>query len=131
MRLLLDTHIAIWAVLDAPMLAPDARQWIQNPANDVAVSLASLWEIAIKNGLRRQSKGAIGLSVGMAGEEFAAASFDIQPFDIEVLQRVEQLPHHHGDPFDRLIVATAMTYGYRLLTHDQALAAYGEQVLLV
>ncbi|MFN4096654.1 MAG: type II toxin-antitoxin system VapC family toxin [Sphingomonas sp.] len=131
MRLLLDTHIAIWAVLDAPMLTTHARQLIQDPANTVAVSLASLWEIAIKNGRKPEGKGAIGFSVGSARDEFAAASFDIQPFDIAVLQAVEQLPRHHGDPFDRLIVATAMTYDYRLLTHDRALAAYGERILTV
>ena len=131
MRLLLDTHIAIWAVLDAPMLTDHARQLIQNPANEVAVSLASLWEIAIKNGLKRSGAGAIGFSVGIAQEAFAAASFDIQPFDIEVLRAVEQLPHHHGDPFDRLIVATAETFDYRLMTHDQTLAAYGGHVLIV
>lgn len=130
-RLLLDTHVAIWAILDVPMLTAQARQLIQNPANEVAVSLASLWEIAIKNGLRRQGKSAIGLSVGVAAAEFAAASFDIQPFDIAVLQALEQLPRHHGDPFDRLIVATAKTYEYHLVTHDQALAAYGEHVLLI
>lgn len=131
MRFLLDTHVAIWAILNPSRLTPHTRELIQSPANEIAVSLASLWEIAIKNSRRREGPGAIGIPVGAAKDEFAAAQFDIQPFDIAVLRTVEQLPHHHGDPFDRLIVATAMACDYRLLTHDHALAAYGECVVIV
>jgi|GEM_PF-41053 len=130
-RLLLDTHIALWAVAGAPDLPRRAQDIIEDSANETAVSLVSLWEIAIKNGVRRGGRGAIRLSVQEAAAEFTAANFELQAFDVEVLRALEDLPLHHGDPFDRLLIATAMTCSYRLVTHDKALAAYGDHILLV
>lgn len=131
MRLLLDTHIAIWAIIGAPELPRRARDILEDVANDSAVSLVSLWEIAIKNGIRRAGRGAIGLPVHEAAADFLAANFALQSFDVDVLRTFEQLPHHHGDPFDRLLIATAMTCDYQLMTRDKALAAYGPHILLV
>lgn len=131
MRLLLDTHVAIWAVLGAPKLGTLATRAIADPANDVLVSIATLWEIAIKNNLGRAVRDPIGLTLTQAVEEFAAASFALLPIETRHLHEVERLPLHHGDPFDRLLVAQARADGYRLMTHDASLAAYGDHVMVI
>lgn len=130
MRLLLDTHVALWAVLDSPKLAPAARKLIVDDANDIAVSVVTLWEIAIKRGLRRRGPGAMPVSASDAALFFAASGYDLLPVLGEHACAVETLPRHHADPFDRLLVAQANTEPRRLLTQDATLAPYGEMVLL-
>ncbi|TPG20378.1 type II toxin-antitoxin system VapC family toxin [Sphingomonas koreensis] len=130
MRLLLDTHVAIWAVSSVETLPESVAAMIAEPANEVSVSMASLWEIAIKNSLGPR-RTAIGLSTAQAIEEFTAASFEVLPIEVRHALGVERLPHLHGDPFDRLLIATAEADTYRLVTHDRALAAYGDYVILV
>lgn len=131
MRLLLDTHVAIWAITGDPSLPPATASMIADPANDVAVSMATLWEIAIKNSLRRSAATSIGLSTQEAAREFAAASFEFIDIALRHVSAVEHLPRIHGDPFDRLLVATALADTFRLMTHDRALAAYGDHIMLV
>ena len=130
-RLLLDTHVAIWAVSAVERLPPSAVDMIEDTTNVVAVSLASLWEIAIKNNLGRAPREPIGLSLAEAIAEFETASFTILPIERQHLAGVERLPHVHGDPFDRLLVATAYADTYRLMTNDRTLTAYGDHVFLV
>ncbi len=99
-RLRLGTHIALWAVIGSSRLGPRARQAIVS-AEDVHVSVASLWEIAIKHSL---GKGDMPVSAAQAGEAFAEAGFrmlDIQPAHAVA---VERLPLLHRDPFDRLLL---------------------------
>lgn len=131
MRLLLDTHVAVWAVMGAARLSHETIGMIADAGNQVAVSMASLWEIAVKNNLGRPPRDPIGLSLAAAIGEFAAASFATVPIDLRHVAEVERLPHLHGDPFDRLLVATAIADTWRLLTNDARLAAYGDHVLLV
>ncbi len=131
MRLLLDTHVAIWAVNGDRLLRDDAVAMIADPVNEVAVSIVSLWEIAIKNNLRRPRATTIGLSVRDATEQFAAASFQLVGLDVRHMEPIETLPRLHGDPFDRMLVALARVDRFWLVTHDRALAAYGDHVLVV
>lgn len=128
MRLLLDTHIALWAVTDSPRLPAAARAVIVDPANEVWVSAATVWEIAIKHAL-----GPEGMPV--SGSE-ALHWFGVSGYrDLPVTSRhtcaVEMLPPIHTDPFDRLLVAQAQTEPLRLITHDATLARYSELVVLV
>ena len=131
MRLLLDTHIAVWAVADLHRLRDATAAMIEDVENEVAVSIASLWEIAIKNNLGRVARDPIGLSLAHALDAFAEASFAILPISTRHLAEVERLPTLHGDPFDRLLVATAQADGYRLMTHDARLAPYGNHVMVI
>ena len=128
MKLLLDTHIALWAIADSPRLPPQARAAITEPANILYVSAASVWEIAIKHGLGRERMPVSGPE---ALHWFRAAGFEWLPVLPEHAAAVAALPPHHADPFDRLLVAQARHEPLRLLTHDQALAAYGELVWVV
>jgi PIN domain nuclease of toxin-antitoxin system len=130
-KLLLDTHIALWAVTTPERLDEKVQGWISNPDNDVAVSIISLWEIAIKRSVRRDRANIPQLSPGAARIAFANADFDLLAIAIGHIETVEKLPFHHRDPFDRMLVATAVADGCSLLTHDKALAVYGNFVMVV
>lgn len=128
MNLLLDTHIALWAIADSPRLPQRARELILDAGNSVSVSAASVWEIAIKHALGR---GDMPISGEQALEWFRASGYTLLPIEAQHAAAVGHLPEHHADPFDRLLVAQALTEPLRLLTHDRALEAYGEPVLRV
>ena len=128
MRLLLDTHIALWALTDDPRLSSQARALIEAPSNQVAVSAASVWEIAIKHALGR---GDMPISGAEALDWFRQAGYDLIPVTPAHAAAVEQLPDHHRDPFDRLLVAQAATEPMRLLTHDPLVGLYGGEVIQV
>ena len=131
MNLLLDTHVALWAVAGHKRLSTKARELISDSDNTVAVSAASLWEIAIKHALRRTSETAIAISARAAAEAFALAGYDLLPVAPKHALAVEGLPAIHGDPFDRLIVAVAICEPLRLVTHDDVVAHYSDTIILV
>ena len=131
MRLLLDTHIAIWTVLGDPRLSIAARALIANPANEVHVSVASLWEIGIKHALTRRGRTDMPVSAREAGLLFREAGLRFLGITDEHAIAVETLPLLHGDPFDRLIIAQALTEPARLLTVDRAVAAYSDTIIAV
>lgn len=128
MNLLLDTHIALWAITDAPALPARARALISEPANEVWVSAVSVWEIAIKHGLGRGDMPISGIE---ALGYFDEAGYRMLPITPAHAAAVASLPPHHQDPFDRLLVAQARAEPLRLLTHDATVALYGEPVLRV
>lgn len=128
MRFLLDTHIALWTVTDDPRLSPKARTWIGDPDNEILVSAVTVWEIAIKHSVGRRQ---IPISGARALEVFTAAGFSWLEVKVAHAAQVEQLPWHHQDPFDRLLVAQAMVEPLRLISHDAAVARYGSFVELV
>ena len=127
MRILLDTHIALWAVTGSAQLAPEAVQAIL-AADEVFVSTASLWEIAIKRSLGR---GDMPVSSSQALHAFESAGYsmlDIKP--VHVL-RVEQLAPIHRDPFDRLLVVQALVEPMTLITRDATVARYSDAIMQV
>lgn len=128
MRLLLDTHIVLWAIADSPRLPPEARRLITDPANEIHVSAATVWEIAIKHGLRRAD---MPISGSEALGWFRRAGYRLLSVLPEHAAAIDGLPALHADPFDRILVAQARTEPMRLVTHDAALGAYGEAVLVV
>ncbi|WP_024538936.1 type II toxin-antitoxin system VapC family toxin [Comamonas badia] len=128
MRLLLDTHIALWAIVDDIRLPVMARGLIEGAANEVWVSAASLWEIAIKRALGR---GDMPISSADALRYFQASGYGILSISAEHAMGVEGLPGHHQDPFDRLLIAQAMTEPMRLVTHDRHVALYSDTVIFV
>jgi PIN domain nuclease of toxin-antitoxin system len=129
-NVLLDTHVAIWAVEDNPRLSTAARKVLLDPSVVPFVGVVSLWEIAIKHALG-QGKAAMPMSAEDALGLFRGAGFTIVPVTSAHVIAVEALPRHHDDPFDRLLVATAMAEPYKLLTQDHRLHAYGSIVSLV
>jgi PIN domain nuclease of toxin-antitoxin system len=129
-RLLLDTHIALWAVTDDLQLSAIARALIVEPGNEIFVSVATIWEIAIKHAVRRRVS-AMPVSAATALKDFLAAGFQVLEIVPAHVLALEQLPTLHGDPFDRIMVAQALSTPLRLLTHDTKIAAYSDTVILV
>lgn len=125
MRLLLDTHLFIWAVMDSAKLKPEVRQIIL-AASEVYVSSASIWEIAIKARL-----GKIEGDARMLAQAIEESGFLELPISARHAAEVAYLPAYHNDPFDRLIVAQAMTEPLLLLTADAVLSRYSDLVRVV
>ena len=125
MRILVDTHAFLWAVLEDRKLSANARaQWL-HPEADLYISPASLWEIAIKVGLGK-------LKIAQPLDQF----FELELFsnDLKLLPiapdhaaRVATLPHLHGDPFDRMLVAQSLCESLPILSADALLDGYGVQ----
>lgn len=128
MRLLLDTHVALWAITDDPRLSSVARGLIADPANTVVVSAASIWEIAIKRALAR---GDMPVSASEAVEWFASSGYSLLDISPQHAAGVETLPAIHNDPFDRLLVAQALVEPLRLLTRDRLVAEYSDTIIMV
>jgi PIN domain nuclease of toxin-antitoxin system len=125
MRLLLDTHIYLWAVTDSRKLSKLARNLITD-AEDVFVSSASIWEASTKAGL-----GKLDADVNQLVAEIAGSGFKELPVRAVHAALVRDLPDLHRDPFDRLLIAQAISEPLRLLTADSHLAAYSELVITV
>ncbi len=125
MRLLLDTHIFLWAVAGSASLKPATRRLIQS-ADRVHVSAASLWEIAIKAQL-----GKLDANPDELTEAIGQSGFVELPVRAAHAAAVARLPPHHNDPFDRLLVAQALSEPLKLLTADAMLARYSELVVVV
>ncbi|MGA7875602.1 MAG: type II toxin-antitoxin system VapC family toxin [Desulfoferrobacter sp.] len=125
MRLLIDTQIFIWAVIDSDRLGAKARQ-VMLDAAQIFVSAASIWEIAIKSKLGK-----------LEGDprEFVAAieqsGFHELAISAQHAAMVHELPLHHRDPFDRLLIAQSLCEPLRLLTADKNLSQYSELVMTV
>jgi PIN domain nuclease of toxin-antitoxin system len=122
-RLLLDTHALVWALVDKARLAPGARDAIEDARNDVAVSAASAWEIETKR-LRTGWDVPDDLAGALDDSEF-------QPLAITIEHAIAavRLPRHHDDPFDRLLVAQAQIEGLTIVTRDSKIAQYQVAVL--
>ena len=130
MRLLLDTHIALWAVANSPRLSRMARELILSAENSVWVSSASVWEIATKHALGRGDMPVTGVR---ANELFALSGYLPLPIDAKHAASVALLPQQgvHADPCDRMLIAQARAESMTLLTHDGEVAAYGDAVMRV
>jgi PIN domain nuclease of toxin-antitoxin system len=128
MRLLLDTHVLLWALSGSKRLSGEARELIESPDNDVLFSAASIWEIAIKAQALRAEFGVDAETIIAAARETA---FDELPVSPEHAAGVAALPLHHKDPFDRLLVSQAITEPARLVTADRALAAYSRDLVML
>ena len=132
MKLLLDTHILLWTLADDPRLPSAARELIENAANAVWYSTASLWEVSIKHAAHPDRMLAAGSEIARFSEE---AGFDELPIcsrhvaALETLRREPSAPSHN-DPFDRIMLAQAKSDGLLFVTHDGLIPAYGEPCVL-
>lgn len=122
MKLLLDTHVLLWWQTDDPRLNREARRAIAG-ADVVWVSAASAWEASIKS-----ARGRLRLD-----EKFrllaSTDDFTPLPVSLEHAERVAELRPHHSDPFDRLLIAQALTENATIVTHDHAFSPYGVRIL--
>ena len=127
MRLLLDTHVVLWALGDPDRLAPVARAAIADATVELAVSTATVWELAIKVGLGKlRLPGSVAQWFVPAVVELGAQWLEVSAIEAAA---VETLPTHHRDPFDRLLIVQALAGGWTLVTADAAFAGYGVPVL--
>ncbi|TMB45827.1 MAG: type II toxin-antitoxin system VapC family toxin [Deltaproteobacteria bacterium] len=127
MRLLLDSHVFLWWLRDDRRLSRRARAAIAAPGASVVVSAASIWEIAIKLSLGKlQWRDRPGVTLERS---ITACGFGELPVTARHAATVRNLPPHHGDPFDRLLVAQALTEDLRIVTADDVFALYGAAVL--
>jgi PIN domain nuclease of toxin-antitoxin system len=121
-RLLLDTHAFLWWIADDPRLTRKAREAIAAAAGEVLFSVASAWELAIKAGLGRLDCG--GPLGAFIVEQVRRNAFHVLPVALSHVLRVAELPRHHADPFDRLLVAQAQVEGLTLVSSDRLIARY-------
>lgn len=128
MRLLLDTHVFLWYITADHRLAPSVVQAVQNPENEVLLSVVSIWETIVKHQLGR-------LPLPEPPETFLPAQRESHgigslTLDERSVVRLSQLPLHHRDPFDRMLVCQALEHDLTIATVDEALAAYRVKRLL-
>jgi PIN domain nuclease of toxin-antitoxin system len=126
MRILLDTHILLWALTADRNLSTEAANLLKDPKNEVLVSAASLWEISIKHAL-----GRLSLSPLEIAQAIHATGFSPLPITFEHCTRLSGLPSVHNDPFDRMLVSQSLSEPAMLVTHDRLLKDYGSTILLV
>lgn len=128
MRLLVDTHLLLWAIASSRRLPKEARQLFEAPDNELFYSAASLWEIAIKASLGRAS-----FLVDITGLQSTLAEMEFEELPVRGVhaEQVARLPFHHRDPFDRMLVAQSLVEPLVLITNDEALAPYGTSVRLI
>lgn len=117
MRLLLDTHVLIWWALDQ-RLSPAIVEAISDPENDVAVSVASVWEAEIK-----VQTGKLNLDTDVFADARARAIDELK-IEREHVIAAARLPLHHGDPFDRVLIGQALVEGMTLVTRDAMFERY-------
>ncbi|MEX2616469.1 MAG: type II toxin-antitoxin system VapC family toxin [Alphaproteobacteria bacterium] len=125
MKLLIDTHLILWAANSPERLSPAARLLMADSENDLVFSAASLWEVAIKCGLGRTD-------FNVAPRQLRRGLIENGWLELAISSAhavaIDGLPPIHKDPFDRLLVAQAQVEGMSLLTADSAVAAYGDSV---
>ena len=123
MSLLLDTHVLLWWLDDPILLSEQALTSIKDTNNEIIVSVVSVWEIAIKKALGKlEAPDNLKQMVGAAG-------FTLMPINYEPVWEVKDLPFHHDDPFDRLLVAQTNVENLILVTRDSRLRTYNIPIL--
>jgi PIN domain nuclease of toxin-antitoxin system len=118
LRLLLDTHVLIWAISDPGRLSIGTQRAIASRENEVFVSVVSPWEIAIKKS-RHRLEDPLALEPVLEESEF-----ELLPVLLRHTRAIESMPHHHRDPFDRMLVAQAVVDGLTIVTADRKLTKY-------
>ncbi|MBO5032500.1 MAG: type II toxin-antitoxin system VapC family toxin [Lachnospiraceae bacterium] len=132
MKVLIDTHIAIWAVLNDPKLPKQAKDIILDKENDIFYSTASVWEITIKHMLHPDK---LRMNGNLLEKGCEANGYLVLPIlnkhvsALETLKRSENAPRHN-DPFDRIMVAQAKAESFMFLTHDSLIPYYDEPFII-
>ncbi len=128
MKYLLDTHLLLWAAGQPERLSTSARSILENPANQLLFSAASLWEVSIKNGLGRDD---FSVNPRLLRRGLLDNGYLELPITSEHTVSLDNLPAIHKDPFDRLLIVQSMVEGITLLTSDALVARYAGSIILV
>lgn len=127
MNLLLDTHVLIWLVEGSDNLSQSAKQAIEDDRNRLYLSMASLWEMTIKISL---GKLQLGISLDRVVESYLLpSSIEILPIDLKHLLVLRDLPLHHRDPFDRILISQAQAEELTLVSGDRLFGDYLVQII--
>jgi PIN domain nuclease of toxin-antitoxin system len=121
MRLLLDTHLLVWAMGEPERLPAGCAAMLEDPSNSLLFSVASLWELVIKQALGRPD---FNLEPSLLRQALLGGGWQELPIEASHALAVSQLPPLHRDPFDRLLLAQAQVEGLLLLTADSQLSLY-------
>lgn len=122
MRILIDTHVFLWLLCDPDRLSINWRSLIEEPSNELYLSIGSLWEIAIKASLKKLS---LPIPFRILAEEYVESlGIDMLPITLPHLALVESLPRHHADPFDRLLIAQAVVEQLSVMSVDSRFGNY-------
>lgn len=127
MKILLDTHVFLWAISDPDRLSSRAREVIKDARNEVLLSMASAWEIAVKSSLGKLSLP--HSAVAFVQRQLGDHQIGILPLRLSHLSALEKLPWHHRDPFDRILVAQCIDENASLVTVDRQLRRYEVEIL--
>lgn len=117
MNILLDTCVILWWMSDFSALSEYERKLIADPDNMIYVSMASLWEISIKRSIGK-------LHIDKAFYQKVSEDMSILSISIDHLKHLDQLPFHHKDPFDRMLIAQSLANNLKIMTHDQQFNQY-------
>jgi PIN domain nuclease of toxin-antitoxin system len=123
LKLLLDTHAALWWLSDDDRLGPSAAEHLRDDSNHVLLSAAVVWEAAIKRAI-----GTLDTPGDLAATLLGAGVLPL-PIELDHAVAAGELPRHHGDPFDRMLIAQARIEGATLVSGDEAMRAYDVPVL--
>lgn len=124
MKLLLDTHALLWWLADDRQLGRRARELVEDPANDVLVSMVSLWEIAVKIRI-----GKLEADVGEITDAVQREGFIMLDIGVAHLLTLAGLPMHHRDPFDHLLIAQAIVEDATLVSEDSNVGRYAARIV--
>ena len=127
MRVLVDTHTLLWALLQDHRLSARAKQILISGEHELVFSLVSLWEIAVK--MKIGKLNTVGSSVTYIRDEMAEYGMELLPIRYEHILELERLPLHHSEPFDRLLIAQAIAESLPILTHDAKFPAYPAKLI--
>ena len=127
MRVLVDTHTFIWALQDDHRLPTKVKRILTSDTDELVFSLVSLWEIAIK--IKTGKLNTIGSSVAYIRDEMNEYGMELLPIRYEHILQLESLPRNHGDPFDRLLVAQAISESLPILSGDRKLESYPAKLI--
>ena len=127
MKVLVDTHTFLWDLLSDHRSSRLARQILKSDEHELFFSLVSLWEFSIK--IKTGKLNALGSSVSYLRNEMENYSMQFLPLRYEHVLQLEALPAHHSDPFDRLLIAQAITESLPILTHNEKFSLYPVKVL--
>ncbi len=125
MRYLVDTHILLWHA-ENQKLSPELLEIINNPQNTIYISHVTLWEITIKVSIGKLN---LNFNIGEFERILKENQFTILPFDFMCYQHLANLPLHHQDPFDRMLIAQAKSEKIPLITHDEKIKLYDLDII--
>lgn len=127
MRVLIDTNIFLWFIAGSDRLSDSARRTIADIENELLLSVASLWEIAIKSSLGKLEL--LRPFDQLIPEQLEINEIDVLPIELSHLSRIINLPLHHRDPFDRLIIAQSIVENLPIITSDAKFQQYSVQII--